>query len=161
MVEINITDNRTGYILLEPNRSANWKINLRFIGFLSVVCAVISAYMWSLGAWLVIPFFGLEIVLLFFAMHIFYHRNSYREVIKFSDDTVTIEKGRHYAEQDWELQRAWVRVKVINLNHKIYLPVVHLYSHGQSVQIGEFLNGEDKHILLGKLDELMSRPVLL
>lgn len=155
MVEIKISDNRTGYILLEPNRSANWKINLSFIGFLSLICAVISAYMWSLGAWLVTPFFGLEILLLFFATYIFYHRNSYREVIKFSREAVIIEKGRHYAEQDWQLQRAWTSVKVTNSNHKMYLPTVYLTSHGRSIEIGEFLNGEDKHILLGKLDELL------
>lgn len=156
MVETVHSTDSSGYILLEPNRSASWKVNMAIIGFLALACGIVSLYMWSLGAWLVAPFAGLEVVFVFTATHIFLHRNSYREVIHFNPTNVTIEKGRYYAEQNWQMLRHWTRVEVLHADQTHYLPVVRLTSHGRSVEVGKFLNEEDKDTLLTHLSNILS-----
>ena len=156
MVEIEIDpETRIGYILLQPNMSASWRTNLMVVGFLTFMCAFVASYMWFIGAVLVVPFTGAEIILLAVATGFFFHKNSYREVIHFHEDQVVIEKGRHYPERHWEIQRAWVRLFIKNADHIRYLPTLSLGSMGRSVEIGQFLNEEDKEYLVEQLSDLM------
>ena len=155
-VEINPED-QTGYILLQPNMSASWRSNLMVVGFLTFMCTVVSSYMWYLGAVLVLPFAGAEVILLIVATGFFFHKNSFREVIHFREDEVVIEKGRRYPERHWAIQRGWIRLFVKNAEHVRYLPTLSLGSMGRSVEIGEFLNKEDKEYLIEQLSELMMK----
>jgi len=156
VVEIEIDpETNIGHILLQPNMSASWRTNLMVVGFLAFMCAFVASYMWFIGAVLVVPFTGAEIILLAVATGFFFHKNSYREVIHFKQDQIVIEKGRHYPERDWQIQRGWARLFIKNAEHIRYLPTLSLGSMGRSVEIGQFLNKEDKEYLVKQLSDLM------
>ncbi|MDF1644083.1 MAG: DUF2244 domain-containing protein [Pseudomonadales bacterium] len=158
MINVEIDpENGTGYILLQPNMSASWRTNLMVVGFLTFMCTVVSSYMWYLGAVLVLPFAGAEVILLAVATGFFFHKNSFREVIHFYEDEVVIEKGRRYPERHWKIQRNWVQLFVRNADHIRYLPTVSLGSMGRSIEIGEFLNEEDKEELIERLSDLIPK----
>ena len=161
MVNVEIdAETGIGYIQLQPNMSASWRTNLMVVGFLTFMCTVVSSYMWYLGAVLVLPFAGAEVILLVVATGFFFHKNSFRAVIHFYEDEVVIEKGRPYPERHWKIQRNWIQLFVKNADHIRYLPTLSLGSMGQSVEIGEFLNKEDKEELIEQLSDLMSKQNL-
>ncbi len=94
MVEVSISSNtQIGHIVLKPNQSANWQTVLWIVSLISFVIFIIALYMASIGAWLVLPFSGLEIFVLVLANYYFLRRNARQEVIDFSVDSVTIERG--------------------------------------------------------------------
>jgi len=161
VVEVEIDqETKTGFIRLRPNMSASWRTNLMVVGFLAFMCAFVASYMWFIGAVLVVPFTGAEVILLAVATGFFLHKNSYREVIHFREELVVIERGQRYPERHWEIQRGWIRLFIKNEGHIRYLPTLSLGSMGRSVEVGQFLNKEDKEYLVEQLLLLMPKQKL-
>jgi len=114
MVKIAINERSgNGHIILRPNLSASWRTNLIIISLISVVCIGIAAFFLSIGAYLVLPFAGMEILVLSVITYIFYRDHNHQEVITFTDQKVIIEKGRIKPKNDWQCERAWAQARLI------------------------------------------------
>ena len=86
-------ENNTHRILLRPNRSTSWRLSLFFIGFIAVTCLSIGIAFAFLGATLILPFAGLEVLFVSICVYLVL-RNSYRqEVIIMTQDKLRIESG--------------------------------------------------------------------
>ncbi len=151
------TRSRIGRIILTPNRSWSWRANLLFLSTFSLVCLVIGTAFVLQGLWLVLPFSLLEAALV--AMAFYYcSRRSYRqEVLTFSEDELLIERGIRRPTQRRVFKRLFARVFVRRPRHPWYPTRVAVRSHGQEVEIGEFLNPEDKDLLIRELRQMVER----
>jgi len=104
-------------------------------GFIFVVSAGIACAFAALGAWLILPFAGLEMLVLYWAFHhVERHATDY-ERIAITGNKVSIEirevgRARHH-----ELSRYWAQVVVSRDGARLALR-----SHGREVEIGRHLD---------------------
>ena len=95
---INVEYNRQsheGRIVLQPNRSISWRANRIFLLLIALITILIASAFALLGAWLILPFAGIEILLLASLLWYVYTIHTRQEVVHFSTAEVMVEKGRH------------------------------------------------------------------
>ena len=132
------------YIELRPNKSSSLRQNVLFFGMLSLICITFGVGFFIVGAPLILPFAGLEILAL-----------------------ITIIKlNRDWSNQLQTLIIDKLHVKITNNNRKkIYdrflskfliqekngAKVILLQSHKEQVEIGRFLTADEKDELIAIL----------
>ena len=152
MVETSINEN-TGLvtIVLKPNNSASWQFNMVILGALTFILFAISSYFAFLGLWLIFPFAGLEIIVLFICIYLRVRANNNTEVITFDKTTVIVERGSYQAEKSWKYNRLWTKIFVKKPAIRGYPKQIYIRSHGKELELGSFLNKQDKEILIKDL----------
>ena len=143
----------TGHIVLKPNQSMSWHENKFFLITLTFISISISSGFLMLGAWMIFPFAGLELLALYITVIYFLNHQKRCEVIIFNDDTVVIELGKTCAEQSFEYSRHWSKFHV-SMNQDRNIPTVWIRSHGHETELGSFLGQEDKIELIQILREI-------
>ena len=93
IVSEKIDANNSFQITLSPNNSLSWGGNLLFLFFVSFPILVIAITFAIAGAPIILPFAGLEILVVTIAIWYISKRNNRQEVIKLSFDKLIIEKG--------------------------------------------------------------------
>ncbi|NNL06614.1 MAG: DUF2244 domain-containing protein [Gammaproteobacteria bacterium] len=146
-----------GYIVLKPNNSATWRFNMMVVASLALLGTLISTFFLLQGLWLIAPFSGLEVLALLGCLYLCARSNIQTEVIKFSPDKVIIEQGRTFAEKSWEYHRTWAKIFVRKHKRRGHPDQVVIRSHGQEVELGSFLNSDDKEALVKKLRNIIYR----
>jgi len=129
-------------VSLRPNSSLIGINRIIFISGISLVCGGIAITFFFLGATLILPFAGLELAILFTAFYLSFRQSGKREKIFISQDLVTIEKGSSYAEYKWEEFRSFTSFEVTK--DKREQLKLSFRSKGQNIEVGQFLNEEDK-----------------
>lgn len=125
--------------VLYPNRS------LPNAGFLAVMATVIGAnlvlggYFFAIGAWPVIGFCGLDVLLVFLAFKLSYRQGRLRErVVIAAGDLQVSRVFPSGSESRWRIERFWTRVVIDNPDeHESSVRVV---SKGRSLVLGAFLS---------------------
>jgi uncharacterized membrane protein len=107
--------------------------------------------MTALGFWLILPFAGLELLAVGTGLYVVARRCQACEVIDITDDAIRIAKGSRHPEQQWILQRVWARVVLERCAKQWYPSRLWIRSHGQAVEIGSFLNEEERQHLAAEL----------
>lgn len=145
----------SGYIVLKPNNSATWRFNMMVVASLAFIATLISTFFLLQGLWLIAPFSGLEVLALLGCLYLCARANIQTEVIKFSPDKVIIEQGRTFAEKSWEYHRSWAKILVRKHRRGGHPDQVVIRSHGKEVELGSFLNGDDRKTLVKKLRKII------
>lgn len=145
----------SGYIVLKPNNSATWRFNMMVVASLAFIATLISTFFLLQGLWLIAPFSGLEVLALLGCLYLCARANIQTEVIKFSPDKVIIEQGRTFAEKSWEYHRSWAKILVRKHRRAGHPDQVVIRSHGKEVELGSFLNGDDRKTLVKKLRKII------
>ena len=148
-------DTGSGYIVLKPNNSASWRFNMMVVASLAVLGLLISLFFILQGAWLIAPFSGLEVLALTACLYLCARSNIKAEVIRFSPDKVTVEQGRTFAEKSWEYQRNWAKIFVRKPRHRGHPDQIVIRSHGKELELGSFLNKDDKEQLVKNLRKII------
>ncbi len=148
-------DSGNGYIVLKPNNSATWRFNIMLVVSLAFIALLISTFFLLQGLWLIAPFSGLEVLALLGCLYLCARSNIQTEVIKFSPDKVIIEQGRTFAEKSWEYHRPWAKIFVRKPRHRGHPDQVVIRSHGKELELGSFLNKDDKQALVTKLRKII------
>ena len=107
------------------------------------------------GYWPVLPFTGLELLLLGVVLRISLRRGRYREVIQISDDRVIIDKIGHERHERLEFPRLWARVEVSRPRRPGHPSRLLIGSHGKRCEVGESLVESDRASLGRRLAELI------
>ena len=117
-----------------------------FCVLMVALCAVSFAAGYAFakaGAWPVLGFFGLDILLIYIAFHVSYRRARRYETVRLTANELAVEKidpnGRT---RRWEFQPYWLRVAIDDAPR--YNSALTLNSHGRSVEIGAFLTPEER-----------------
>ena len=79
--------------VIQPNCSLSWKGALTCFRGIALVAFTIAAMFALKGAWLILPFAGLEIVLLGIALYVTACKSAEREVVLISGNVIRIERG--------------------------------------------------------------------
>ena len=151
---INIKRSKNGAIqriVLQPNQSLSWQATLYFYLSLLLISSLIGGCLAVLGFWLILPFAGLEMLFLGGVLYLVFRRGQQREVISVSADTIHIEKGRCYPEQQWTFFRIWAKVILERCPKQWYPSRLLIRSHGRGVEIGQFLNEDERQYLATEL----------
>lgn len=140
-------------IVLQPNSSASWAINKRVLVGMTIFSLVIAAAFAAAGAWVVLPFAGLEMLALGSALYWVSWKQHYRHVLHFRDGRVLIEKGVYYPRRRWHWPCSASRILVTEATHPLDPLHISLCCEGETVRIGDFLGREDSCELLRFLKE--------
>jgi len=153
LVKVEEVNNNDYLISLSPNSSLVGVNRIIFLFSISFVCIGIAIVFYVVGASLILPFAGLELTILFIAFYLSFKWSSRREKIYISQDIVKIEKGVNKAEYSWKEFRTFTyfniqkkRDKTIRLSFR---------SKGEDVFIGDFLNEDDKNILIDEISSII------
>jgi uncharacterized membrane protein len=157
MVESNLDiTNGLGHIVVCPNMSADWQTTKRFLWGISVLSLCIAMVFTMAGFWVILPFAGLEILFLVSFMSWVSHQCHRKQVIHFHDNHICVEKGHHAPKDTWESELFWTRLVIQKPPYRGHPHTLLLRSKQQQVEIGEFLNEEDKKKLIKELRSVIS-----
>lgn len=145
-------------LVLTPNRSLSWHGNVRIWIGLFVVSAIIATGFTLAGAWIIIPFAGLELLALACGIYVTSRACQRQEVLMIGEDDIHLEKGIKRKQAEWTLPRRYARLR-IHAPHHPFAPAKLFFSHRDTqIAVGEFLNIEDTEKLIGLLE---SRGLLI
>ena len=135
MIKKKITKN-TLSLTLTPNKSSTVQQNLIFFGFLSVICMTFAIGFFVLGATMILPFAGLEILILFLVLKANRNWLNQSEKIELDKLYVKLKKGKN----DLIFDRFLSKFSIID--HKTKKRIF-ITSDKKKVEIGSFLNEEE------------------
>ena len=152
--EVNGARGRLACILLAPNQSLSFAGNLWvFISLVAVSLGISIAFALA-GAWMVIPFAGLEILLLGALFGYVYMEGTRREVIRIDDNRVILDTSRgslkrpvYHAEFDRNSLAILVRMGTTPAEPSC----VTFTGPEGCLEVGEFLTDAEKAALVEKL----------
>jgi uncharacterized membrane protein len=116
---------------------------------------LIAGGFWVLGLWMVLPFSGLEWLILAYALRWSLRNSELMEVVTIDPARVLVERGRRRPEQSFEFQRAWVKLSWREPRFRGYPGSIELRSHGKQVVLGEFLPETERKKLMQELGRIL------
>ncbi|MCU7935822.1 MAG: DUF2244 domain-containing protein [Candidatus Thiodiazotropha sp. (ex Dulcina madagascariensis)] len=137
-------------LIVQPNRNLTWRQSKWLFLSLASSIALVGLYFYSLGAWLILPFTGLEIVILGIAIYCQSCRVHTRQLISIDETHVRITDSRNQQAEKC-FCKAWLKI-VQNRDPKGWYPSRLLIgSHGEYIEIGKNLIEEEREILANNL----------
>ena len=144
-------------IRLAPNRSLDWPDMRRAWMIIAASTVAISAGAALAGYWMPLPFAGLEVTVLGIAFwQIARHQQRFEE-IRLTEDRLVVVAGDGREERQWDAHPAWVTVRFRPATNRDRRPRLLICSHGQHVEIGSFLSGDEKKELADRLSRQLPR----
>jgi uncharacterized membrane protein len=130
--------------LLTPHRSLNRTGFVVLMGFLSVISFAAGIAFLLMGAWPVFGFFGLDVLLVYWAFRVNFRRAKATEEISVTPSELRVRRVSHRGHvAEWVLNPLWVQ-----LDQKIHaefgIEELYLVSRGRRVAIASFLGPDEK-----------------
>ena len=148
-------ENNFHRILIRPNQSISWKSGLVFMLVIAFTCLSIGLGFAYVGATLILPFAGLEVIFVGICTYLVLNKTSQQEVITLSKDKLIIEKGAYRLKKVWEYFRLWSYITVERPQHPWYPAHIVVTSKGERVPLGDFLNEQEKEELVSSLENII------
>jgi uncharacterized membrane protein len=148
---------QTLHIEIRPNCSLSARGARAF--FVSV-CAgpmLIASYLTLRGFWPVLPFAGLEILVLGWALKVSLERAHHQQRITVTEDEVSVESRRRGSHEQVVFPRHWARVKLRRPAARLHPSRLVIESHGRQCELGSFLTEEERRGLALRLQRLIGR----
>ena len=149
-------ENNFHRILLRPNQSISWKSGLVFMLVIAFTCLSIGLGFAYVGATLILPFAGLEVIFVGICTYLVLNKTSQQEVITLSKDKLIIEKGAYRLKKVWEYFRLWSYITVERPQHPWYPAHIVVTSKGERVPLGDFLTEQEKEELVSSLESIIN-----
>lgn len=132
------------YAMITPHRS------LGNAGFLALMIAFGAASFFAgiafllMGAWPVFGFFGLDVLLLYFAFRINYRRAAAFEEVTMTPSALTVRKVSHNGKaREWSLNPLWAKLEK-DVHEEYGISRLFLVSGGKQLTIASFLGPDEK-----------------
>lgn len=144
-------------IMVMPNRAMPWQQIMLIYFLISTVTIIIALGFFSQGFTLILPFAGLELTALGVVLYISAWRSNIKEVVCVADDKIRIEIGHNTAEKVFEIDRTWAQVVLQRSWNNWYPSRLLLRSHGRQLEIGKFLNEQERQRLAIELKKILKK----
>ena len=152
MVSINKVNSGQSYrFVLSPNCSISWSELLLFYLLTCLVALAVGLFFSLQGLWLVLPFSGLEMLVLGIGLYVTSRKVYRREVITLDLEHTRIEKGGQRIDQCWEFKTPWIRIVDELPDHRRPRRKLAISMYGESVEVGSFLANSEKDELAFQL----------
>lgn len=146
------THDATGSIItLLPNRSADWPQTRLFVLLICGTTLAIGLFWTFVGAWAVLPFSGIEAALVAWLLYRVCRATYQRQVITVAPDRLRVQFGMRFPQRSWDFDPASARIAVAAPRHHLDGPRLQLYDGVHSIELGSFLNKEDRQLALASL----------
>lgn len=137
-------------IVARPNKSLSTTGMVNVVAIIASVSLLIAIGFGLLGAWLVLPFAGLEVLALAYAFYYINCHASDYESITITGDRLAVEKRNYNNISQVVFNRYWARVTLRELPSGDQSLL--LRSHGKEIEFGRhFLNNEQRLALAQQL----------
>ena len=111
----------------------------------------ISSFFAALGAWLIFPFAGIEMLALAATLYYCACRASRCEVIRVGEQVITVDTGRHRLERSGQFQRHWARVSLYPAPRRGHPNRLFIRAHGRALEVGRCLVDAERESLARRL----------
>ena len=126
-------------------RARNCALAFGFLALFSLVVATVFA---ALGAWLILPFAGLEAFVLYLAYAWLVRHAADAESLEIQGDRVALAVSGASGVSRHEFNRLWARLVETRRHGELRLA---LRSHGREYEVGRYLDGGSKELLAREL----------
>ena len=130
--------------LLTPHRSLNrtgFLVLMVFIGAASFATGMAACLM---GAWPVLGFCGLDVLVVYWAFKVNFHRALAREEILITPSELRVRRVSHRGHvAEWVLNPLWVQLHQ-KAHEEFGIERLYLVSHGRRLAIASFLGADEK-----------------
>jgi len=122
--------NRTGFVVL-----------MTFVGAVSFIAGVAF---WMMGAWPVLGFFGLDVLVIYWAFRINFRSAEATEDIVVTPTELRVRRVSHRGQvMEWTLNPLWVQLEQTG-DPEFGIERLYLVSRGRRVSVGYFLGPDEK-----------------
>ena len=129
---------------LTPHRSLNRTGFLVLMGFLSVVSFATGIAFLLMGAWPVLGFLGLDVLVVYWAFRVNFRRAAAAEEITVTPLELRVRRVSHRGHvAEWVLNPLWVQLDQ-QVHAEFGIERLYLVSRGRRVSIGNFLGADEK-----------------
>jgi uncharacterized membrane protein len=130
--------------LLTPHRSLNRTGFLVLMAFLSAVSFGAGVAFWMMGAWPVFGFFGLDVLLVYWAFKVNFRRGNATEAISVTSSELRVRRVSHRGHVvEWVLNPLWVQLDQ-KAHAEFGIEKLYLVSRGRRVSVASFLGPDEK-----------------
>src|SRR5580692_10032182 len=130
--------------LLTPHRSLNRTGFLVLMGFLTLVSFAAGMVFLLMGAWPVFGFFGLDVLVIYWAFRINFRRAMATEEISVTPSELRVRRVSHRGHVvEWVLNPLWVRLDQ-KTHAEFGIEKLYLVSKGRRVSVANFLGPDEK-----------------
>jgi uncharacterized membrane protein len=130
--------------LLTPHRSLNRTGFLVLMAFLSAVSFGAGVAFWMMGAWPVFGFFGLDVLLVYWAFKVNFRRGNATEAISVTPSELRVRRVSHRGHVvEWVLNPLWVQLDQ-KTHAEFGIEKLYLVSRGRRVSVASFLGPDEK-----------------
>lgn len=143
------------HFVISPNRSLSWRGNQLFFAAMVVISFGVAGFCAAMGLWMVLPFAGLEMLILGIALYRCWARSCWREVVSIVGRQVRVAVGRDAPERACTFERCWARIVLDKAMIRGYPSRLFIRSHGLQVEIGSCLVDEERQTLAAALREAL------
>lgn len=136
-------------ITAKPNCSLAPQQVMAVFGVIASFSLLVAFGFFLVGAWLVFPFAGLELLALAFAFYCVHCHSGDYESITIAGDSLAVEKRYHKKVSRVVLHRYWARVVLRGTpggEQRLWLR-----SHGKEVEFGRYMNNESRLVLASQI----------
>ena len=140
-------------LVLRPNMSLSRRGFFWLMVFFTAISVIVGGYFWSLGAWPVFGFFGLDVALLYGAFRLNYRYGKRYETLSMAEEKLVFSQVTALGTaRQWEFDPYWVRVSLERFGAQGEdIGALILSSHGKYVSVGAFLAPEERESLAASL----------
>ena len=150
-------DSAAAMIVLRPNRSWTWRANTYFVGTLMTISLLIALAFTAQGFWMILPFTVLEISILTGCLFYCVRRTHTTEVLRMNREELIFERGIREPTQRFSFERYFARFFVEPARHPWYRKKIELKCRGKALEVGHFLNDEEKDQLVRELRHIIRK----
>ncbi len=142
--------------VLKPNPAMGWRNLLLLYGLMSAITLSIGVLLYFRGFSLVLPFSGLDVIALGIALYVTARRSEIREVVTISKGKIAVETGHKKPEEKHEFEGSRARIILEAQKGSWYPSQLFIRSGNDQVEIGKFLNEDERVELASELKKAIS-----
>ncbi len=120
------------------------------VGFLAIVLTSIGGWFYSQGAWLVLPFAGLEMLAVMAGFYACVRHNNDYELLEIDDVNIRVERCIANREQNFSFQTYWTKV-MLEVTEGWYPSKLWMQSKGRQIELGRWLTDHEREQLAHRL----------
>ncbi len=140
--------------ILHPHRSLGRGGFRVLMGVVILLNLLVAGFFLAYGAWPVVPFCGLDVLVLWLAFRVNYRSARLYERVRLTEADLTVQRVHWKApERRWTFHPYWLRIS--HDERPDHSRQVTLSSHGQSVGVGAFLSPEERSAFASALDDAL------
>ena len=138
-------------VVIRPHRSMSPRALAVVIILFTVLSLTIALSFLSLGLWLVLPFAGLEVLVVGVVIGLSIRSGEDYEAIAIDDDQVIITLSRNRRTKEHRFQRYWTQVRLTPGGSRLQPSRLWIGSHGQYIELGRDMTEDGREQLTVRL----------